>query len=202
MFSTRIDTNFPLNPTTAYFFAKLNHLFDDGQLAKCKLAAQEYVRTPQFKAITPFDEYFEDITTARGCIVLNDELDEVKSPPSMVMARNHMAPYHETQAEKYITPFIYPNLSEKEKDAWRSEINTCINVYLKKREVKYNAFSDDIIKYIKDGSLPRNKQENDLVDTFKNLTSEEKGNLIKKINDTFANELRKSPPKNSTALDK
>jgi hypothetical protein len=193
--------SFPLTPTTAYFFAKLTLLVNDQTLRQYEMAAQEFIRSEKLPSEeTPCDAYF---TSHRGCVVFDDELEDIipdgarncVSPPSMTdgekkistgfMAANMMKNRHLREAITYIQKYIPDELSEDEKKSWIERMQRCIDPYLKRREEKYNQFSDHVIRYITDGTLLGRKNETNLIHTFHKLEESEKNQLTGRIIETL-----------------
>ena len=188
MSSTVEIKSFNTTPTNVYFLAKVAKLFDEPQLNLCRKAAQEYVRSQEYhslpsESLTPCDTYFTTITTARGCIAFDDELNEVQSSPVShgFMDPHRMAPYYEAEAESYVKNFLQAGAVQVDKNL-RSEIVAIITPYLKKREAKVNQFSDDVIKYVYDGTLTGKKNERDFILTFKRLDADEQQQITNRVN--------------------
>ena len=118
--------------------------------------------------------------------MLDDELAEIEEGPVRgIMAGNHMAKYYEAEAESFMQPIVNSAMPDADKKLWHATINECITPYLKMREAKYNQFSDGVIKYVLDGTLPQKKNENGLMYTFNNLDADEREQLAFRINKIF-----------------
>lgn len=185
MLLSRREVEMKLTPTTAYFLAELNHLFDDEKLPEnaCKRAAQEYVRDADHGQ-TPCDKYFVAITTAQGCIAFDDQLDEVEKAPVShgIMAGNFLASKLEKDARNHMAEFTLAKMSEEEKEFWRRNIKTCNEEWLQKREAKLNQFADTVVTYVANGKVPNNKKADTLSYKFRNLEDGERKIVEDKVN--------------------